>query len=60
MTYIPPLKGGPSPEGMCLSNQLQHFFRVQQGGMEQPHVSSDNTQLTKAPGESGKKAIEFS
>lgn len=59
MTYIPLLEGGPSPEGMCLFNQLQHFFWVQQGRLEQPLVSSDNTQLTEAPGESGKKAIAF-
>lgn len=45
MTYIPMLGGGPSPKGMCLFNQLQQFFRVQQGWTEQPHVSSDNTQL---------------
>lgn len=43
MTYIPLLKEAPSPEGMCLFNQLQHFFRVQQEWMEWPCVSSDNT-----------------
>lgn len=59
MTYIPLLEEGPSPEEMGLFNQLQYFFRVQQGWMEQPHVSSDKTQLTEAPGESGKKAIKF-
>lgn len=51
MTYILLLKEAPSPEGMCLFNQLQHFFRVQQGWMEWPYVSSDNTE---APWMSGK------
>lgn len=47
MTYIPVLGGGQSAEGMCLFNQLQQSFRVQQGWMEHLHISSDNTQLQK-------------